>query len=81
MYLFIFAGVYAEWINAHSEVLNYVVPLLVMGLESPDVAPSATMALKDLTRDCQSSMKPFAEHILHASQVRRDKENTLARSR
>lgn len=61
-------GAYAEWINAHPSVLSHVVPLLVTGLGSSDLAPSATMALKDLTRDCQTSMAPFAHHILQASQ-------------
>ncbi|XP_063226596.1 importin-13 isoform X2 [Bacillus rossius redtenbacheri] len=62
-------GAYAEWINAHPEVLNCVIPLLVMGLGTPQVAPAATMSLKDLTRDCQSSMAPFAHVILQAVQV------------
>nr|CAD7263458.1 unnamed protein product [Timema shepardi] len=62
-------GAYAEWINGHPEVLTSVIPLLVMGLGTPQVAPSATLALKDLTRDCQNCMGPFAHHILQASQV------------
>lgn len=61
-------GAYAEWINAHPSVLSLIIPLLVTGLGSGDLAPSATMALKDLTRDCQTSMAPFAHHILQASQ-------------
>ncbi|XP_069674561.1 importin-13 isoform X2 [Periplaneta americana] len=61
-------GAYAEWINAHPSVLSHVIPLLVTGLGSADLAPAATMALKDLTRDCQTSMAPFAHHILQASQ-------------
>nr|CAD7417287.1 unnamed protein product [Timema poppensis] len=61
-------GAYAEWINGHPEVLTSVIPLLVMGLGTPQVAPSATLALKDLTRDCQNCMGPFAHHILQASQ-------------
>jgi hypothetical protein len=63
------AGAYAEWINAHPSVLSHVIPLLITGLGSGDLAPAATMALKDLTRDCQTSMAPFAHHILQASQV------------
>ncbi|XP_021934017.1 importin-13 isoform X2 [Zootermopsis nevadensis] len=61
-------GAYAEWINAHPSVLSHVIPLLITGLGSGDLAPAATMALKDLTRDCQTSMAPFAHHILQASQ-------------
>jgi hypothetical protein len=66
-----FAGAYAEWINSHADVLRQVVPILVLGLVSADSAPSATMALKDLTRDCQGCMRPFADLILQASKVRR----------
>ncbi|XP_068084761.1 importin-13 [Anabrus simplex] len=61
-------GACAEWINNHPSVLGHVIPLLMMGLGNPDVAPASTMALKDLTRECISAMAPFASHILQASQ-------------
>ncbi|GFT50399.1 importin-13 [Nephila pilipes] len=60
-------GAFAEWINFHPDVLGSVVPLLLMGLQNSDVAISATFALKDISRDCFSSMHPFAEQILHTS--------------
>ncbi|KAG8185093.1 hypothetical protein JTE90_029705 [Oedothorax gibbosus] len=59
-------GAFAEWINVHPEVLGCVIPLLLMGLQNAEVAVSATFALKDITRDCYSSMRPFAEQILCA---------------
>ncbi|CAL1278540.1 unnamed protein product [Larinioides sclopetarius] len=58
-------GAFAEWINTHPDVLGCVIPLLLMGLQNADVAISATFALKDISRDCYSSMQPFAEQILH----------------
>ncbi|KFM72622.1 Importin-13, partial [Stegodyphus mimosarum] len=58
-------GAYAEWINVHPNVLGYVVPLLLMGLQNAEIAVSATFALKDIT-SCYSAMQPFAEEILHA---------------
>lgn len=61
-------GSYAEWINVHPEVLEHVIPLLMMGIQNTDISPSSTMALKDITRDCQPSLQPFAEQILSASQ-------------
>lgn len=61
-------GAYAEWINQHPEVLSNIIPLLVTGLNSATVAPSATIALKDITRDCQRNMQPFAPSILQACQ-------------
>lgn len=60
-------GAYAEWINQHPDVLHQVVPILVTGLRAQEYATSATMALKDLTRDCQVSLQPFAEMILQAA--------------
>lgn len=60
-------GAYAEWINHHPVALRDVMPLLLMGLDCAEVATSATMALKDLTRDCQPSITPFCSSILLAA--------------
>lgn len=60
-------GAYAEWINHHPLALRDVMPLLLMGLDCAEVATSATMALKDLTRDCQPSISPFCSPILLAA--------------
>lgn len=46
-----------------------MLPLLVAGLSHADAAPSASMALKDITRDCAPSLRPFAPLILAACQV------------
>lgn len=64
-----FIGAYAEWINHHPVALRDVMPLLLMGLDCAEVATSATMALKDLTRDCQPSIAPFCTSILLAAKV------------
>ncbi|KAJ1531786.1 hypothetical protein ONE63_000442 [Megalurothrips usitatus] len=60
-------GAYAEWINHHPVALRDVMPLLLLGLDCEEVATSATMALKDLTRDCQPSITPFCSPILRAA--------------
>ncbi|XP_065332285.1 importin-13 [Cloeon dipterum] len=70
-------GAYAEWINKHTDVLRQVVPILVMGLKAQEYATSATMALKDLTRDCQVSMEPFAEMIIQAAKEALDSGRLL----
>lgn len=62
-------GAYAEWISAHSSTLEHVLPLITIGLNVPETSPSATMALKDLARDCQYAIKPYSSLILDASQV------------
>lgn len=64
-----FSGAYAEWIHCHPEVLSHVMPLLILGLGNKDIAPASTRALKEISRDCQQNMKPFAEQILTESQV------------
>lgn len=62
-------GAYADWINSHPEVMGCVMPLLLMGLQNADVAPSASFALKDITRDCYDCLQPYAEQILITSET------------
>lgn len=66
----VISGAYAEWIDVNSDVMADMLPLLVAGLSHADAAPSASMALKDITRDCAPSIRPFAPLILAACQVR-----------
>ncbi|KAL0277773.1 UNVERIFIED_CONTAM: hypothetical protein PYX00_004941 [Menopon gallinae] len=61
-------GAYAEWISQHSTILEHILPLITLGLNAPETAPNATMALKDLTRYCQCAIKPYAGFILDACQ-------------
>ena len=39
-------GAYAEWLSSHPAYLGHVLPVLLFGLNNPDAAPAATMALK-----------------------------------
>ena len=56
---------YSEWISNNSAYLPNVLSLLMIGLKSHQyVTISATMALKDIIRECQSIIKPFAQQIL-----------------
>ncbi|XP_046387524.1 importin-13 isoform X2 [Ischnura elegans] len=61
-------GAHAEWLNDHPGAVGIVLPLLVQGLSNVQTAPSATMALKDLSRDCSAGLMPYAHLILNASQ-------------
>ena len=61
------AGAYAEWISDHPEVLGSVIPLLLQGLQSAELAPSATFALKDVLRENQAHVWQFVPAILDAS--------------
>ncbi|XP_076757498.1 importin-13-like protein cdm [Xylocopa sonorina] len=60
-------GAYAEWIGTHPDPwLNKVLRIVTLGLTGGSVtAPFATMALKDLARECQEQLSPFAPSILN----------------
>lgn len=57
---------YAEWFAHHNNLIPIVLDLLILGLRSQNqmVTVSATMALKDITRECQMVISPYAEQIL-----------------
>ncbi|XP_011501749.1 PREDICTED: importin-13 [Ceratosolen solmsi marchali] len=59
-------GDYAEWIGQHPEPwLERVLQLVVMGLTNDPVsAPAASMALKDIARECGQHLAPLAPSIL-----------------
>ncbi|RWS16817.1 importin-13-like protein [Dinothrombium tinctorium] len=60
-------GSYCEWLFNHQNYLPTVLSLLILGLKSENIAiVTATMALKDITRECQSLIQPYAEHLLTA---------------
>lgn len=63
------AGSYSEWIADHPDMLSNVIPLVISGLSNPDVSPSATMALKDITQNCQKYLQPYGDVIIIACQV------------
>lgn len=62
-------GAYANWINEHPFVLPNVVRLLLLGLQNPEVGINTTMALKDITRECQLHISPYAVQILQATRA------------
>ena len=59
-------GDYAEWISNHPEPwLEQALQLVVLGLTSgPVTAPAASMALKDISRECGHLLAPLAPSIL-----------------
>ncbi|CAH1775868.1 unnamed protein product [Owenia fusiformis] len=62
-------GSYAEWINFNPEVLSSAIPLVLQGIGNQESSSCATMALKDLTRENQSHLLPFAKDILHTCET------------
>lgn len=61
-------GSYSDWIFHHPMILPRILTLLLLGLKgsSSMTAVAATMALKDLTRECQRHIEPYAPNILLA---------------
>ena len=50
----------------HPDLLPHVTPIVLTALSSPEIALYATMALKDMSRDCAEGMKPYSEEIITA---------------
>lgn len=67
---FIFSiGAYAEWWSTQRDVLGQLIPTLVASIQNPETSTSATMALKDITRECTTTILPYAEDLLNSCQV------------
>jgi len=63
------SGAFSEWLSEHPDVIGHVLPLLLQGLHDPLLAQSASMSLKDLVRECQLHLQPYASSILVAVKV------------
>ena len=50
----------------HPDLLPHVTPIVLSALTSPEIALYATMALKDMSRDCAAGMKPYSQVRLHS---------------
>ena len=61
-------GGFAEWLAMHTTLLPMVAPIITSALKDPDLALCASMALKDICRDCADGMKPQAEEVIAACQ-------------
>lgn len=58
-------GGFSELLYSYPQLLPHVLPLVTSAIRSPELSMCATMALKDLTRDCFDVMQPFAKDILN----------------
>lgn len=56
--------------QSHPETLSYVLPLVLQGINSPEVGTAATIALKDITKENLANIQVYAHQILMACQVR-----------
>lgn len=60
-----FTGAYSEWLKENATYIPHAIRVLVVGLNSNQTA-QATLGLKDLCRECQVHLKPYADHLLQA---------------
>ncbi|XP_073817967.1 importin-13-like protein cdm [Musca autumnalis] len=60
-------GSYCQWLRGNPMWIPSAIELLVRGLNS-SMSAQATLGLKELCRDCQIQMKPYAEPLLNACQ-------------
>ena len=56
-------GSYAEWFSINPQLLEPVLSLIFTGAENPPLATPATIALKDITRECKFAITPYSEQI------------------
>ena len=61
-------GGFSDWLAMHPQLLPHVTPIVTSALTSPELSLAATMALKDISRDCTDSMKPSAEAVIASIQ-------------
>ncbi|EDV91246.1 importin-13 [Drosophila grimshawi] len=61
-------GSYCSWLTDNPTYIPPAIDLLVRGLNST-MSAQATLGLKELCRDCQMQLKPYAEPLLDACQA------------
>jgi len=61
-------GGFSDWLAMHPHLLPHVTPIVTSALTNPELSLAATMALKDISRDCTDSMKPYAEQVISSIQ-------------
>lgn len=58
-------GAYSEWFKDNPTYIPHAINVLAVGLSSNQTA-QASLALKDICRECQIHMQPYAEPLLQA---------------
>ncbi|XP_064476847.1 importin-13-like isoform X2 [Ornithodoros turicata] len=60
-------GAYGEWLNGCPETLQAVLPMLSASLRTNELAPAATLALKEVAQDCRGTLGAMARQVLTAA--------------
>lgn len=58
-------GAYGEWLKDNPDFVDKSMQVILYGLNST-ATTQATFALKDLCRECQLKLKPYADQLLQA---------------
>uniref|UniRef100_A0A672IQR7 Importin-13 n=1 Tax=Salarias fasciatus TaxID=181472 RepID=A0A672IQR7_SALFA len=61
-------GSLAEWLADHPVMLGGILPMVLQGLEKPELSVSSVSTLKRICRECRLDLGPFAQDILAVSQ-------------
>lgn len=64
-----FLGAYYYWMETHPSYLNLIVPLLMMGLHNSNMFSSASIALRDIAKECRQTIAPYNDVILNTAMV------------
>lgn len=59
------SGAYSEWLKDNPTYIPYAIRVLAIGLSSTETS-QASLGLKDMCRECQIHLKPYAEPLLQA---------------
>jgi len=59
-------GGFAEWLSSYPNLVSSLVPIITSAIGEPDLSLAATMALKDLARDCTDALQPCSRDIVQA---------------
>ncbi|XP_060835642.1 importin-13 [Rhopalosiphum padi] len=62
-------GAYYYWMNTHPSYLELIVPLLMTGLHNSNMFSSASIALRDIAKECRKSIAPYNDVILNTAIV------------
>lgn len=61
-------GSLAEWLADHPVMLGGILPMVLQGLEKPELSVSSVSTLKRICRECRFDLGPYAQDILTVSQ-------------
>uniref|UniRef100_A0A2S2NNI7 Importin-13 n=1 Tax=Schizaphis graminum TaxID=13262 RepID=A0A2S2NNI7_SCHGA len=62
-------GAYYYWMKTHPSYLELIVPLLMTGLHNSNMFSSASIALRDIAKECRKSIAPYNDVILNTAIV------------